>query len=70
MQVIAGLTPLAAAAFLVVVGPDQFTPSGFRRFRILLFVLLAAGVFASWLANWWATRLNQYVAVLTASKAK
>jgi serine/threonine protein kinase len=67
-QILAGATPLAAAALLVAIGPEQFTPAGFLRFRSLLFVLLVAGVASSWLANRAAMRLNEFVGVLTAAK--
>jgi serine/threonine protein kinase len=69
-QVVAGLTPLAAAGLLVVVGPEQFTPDSFQRFRLLVFVLLVASVAGSWLANLAARRINQYVDVLTMAREK
>lgn len=64
-QIVAGLTPLGAATLLVLVGPEQFTVESFQRFRVLLAVLIAAGVAGFWLATTGTSVLNSCVAALT-----
>jgi hypothetical protein len=62
-QILAGFTPLCAAAILVVVGPDQFTPASFDRFRLAIGVLIVAGAAAFWLAISATSYLNECFAV-------
>jgi len=51
IQVIAGLTPLGAAVFLALLGPGYFTPEALARFRLVIVVLIGAGIAGFWLAT-------------------
>jgi serine/threonine protein kinase len=44
LQLLAGLIPLAGAVLMVGVGPEQFTPEGYRDFRILVSALILLGM--------------------------
>src|SRR5262249_53590698 len=43
-RVVAVLIPLAAAVLMVGVGPEEFSPAGYRTFRVLVTALIALGM--------------------------
>jgi len=67
-QIVAGFTPLFAAVILIVVGPEQFTPESFDRFRRVIAVLIVAGIGAFWLATTTTGILNECVRLFTGGR--
>lgn len=64
-QVLAGLTPLLAATFFLLIGPDLFTDVSFNRFRMVLLVLIGLGIVGFTVATRATTRLSEIIGTLT-----
>jgi hypothetical protein len=67
-QLLAVLIPLAGAALMVGVGPEQFTPSGYRTFRLLVAALLALGMTGLGVASTVSAALGQTLNVLAGGR--
>jgi hypothetical protein len=67
-QLLAVLIPLAGAALLVGVGPEQFTPSAYRTFRLLVAALLALGMTGLGVASTVSAALGQTLNVLAGGR--
>ena len=64
-QLLAGIIPLAGAAMLVGVGPEQFDTATYERFRLLVTFLIGMGMIGFWLASDAASYLQRTLSVLT-----
>jgi serine/threonine protein kinase len=64
-QLLAGLIPLAGAILMIVVGPEEFSDSSYRSFRLLLTALIALGMLGFWLAVLVSGVLTQTLISLT-----
>jgi hypothetical protein len=67
VQFLAVLIPLVGATLMLSVGPEDFTPSSYRTFRLLVTALLAVGMVGLGLAILADHELRQAVAAFTAS---
>jgi hypothetical protein len=64
LQFLAVLIPLMGASLILGVGPEEFTPSSYRTFRLLVTTLLAAGMIGLGLALLAGHELRHTVAAL------
>ena len=64
-QLLAVLIPLAGAGLVIGVGPEQFTPSAYRTFRVLVAALMALGVLGLGVALAVSSTLGRTLAALT-----
>ncbi|MBY0524525.1 MAG: serine/threonine protein kinase [Gemmataceae bacterium] len=70
-QFLAGLIPLAGAALMVSVGPDeQFTMSSYRTFRLLVTALIALGMVGFGAALTASTQLHQILHALVGDERR
>ena len=67
MQFLAVLIPLAAATMMPSVGPEDFTPSSYSAFRLLVTALLGVGMLGLGLAILAGHELRQARGVFSAS---
>ena len=67
LQFLAVLIPIAGATLMLSVGPEDFTPSSYRTFRLLVTALLALGMVGLLLAILAGQELRQAVAAFSAS---
>jgi hypothetical protein len=70
LQFLAVLIPLAGAVLMVDVGPEAFTPSSYRTFRLLVTALIALGMFGLGVAMLVSGRLTQTLAAFTGGYGK
>jgi hypothetical protein len=65
LQILAGLPPMLAAALLMLGQPTQFEDPEMHHFRVLIAILILAGLFGSWFATAAAGMQLRYVHALT-----